>query len=75
MTELVRHHSNEGYRAGVIVYLGRIWMKIHYVANATPTRMKRTEERHMSVIGEVTPKQRRIFNKSVVTHGGKRGAI
>lgn len=73
--ELIRHKTTEGYRYGVVTQRGRKWMKIHYVAHPRPTRLPVSEERYMSPAGDLTTTQRRRFNRSVVAHGGKRGAI
>lgn len=75
MPDLIRHHTVEGYRHGVVTHRGRKWMKVHYVAAARPTRMKLEEERHMQTVCTLNTTQCRRFNKSVVVHGGKRGAI
>lgn len=73
--DIVRHATNEGVRHGVILSRGRKWMKIHYVAHATATKLPLEEERFMRVVGPMTSKQKTRFNKSVVAHGGKRGTI
>lgn len=75
MTELIRHHTPDGYRCGIITQRGRKWMRVHYVADAKPTRLPLTEERYMRPLGDLTPKQRRRFNQSVRNHGGMRGAV
>ena len=75
MIELIRHHTIEGYRCGVITMKGRKWLRVHYVGAARPTRMRLDEQRHMTTVCTLTAKQRRRFNKAAVIHGGKRGAI
>lgn len=75
MPELIRHHTPEGVRYGVVVHLGRKWMKVWYVAFPRATRMRVDEQRWMRPVGTLSPKQRKRFNQSVRRVGGKRGAI
>jgi len=73
--ELIRHHTTEGVRYGVVTYRGRKWMKVWYVAFPRATRLRVEEERWMQPAGTLSPKQKRRFNQSVRRMGGKRGAI
>jgi hypothetical protein len=73
--QLIRHHTPEGYRCGVVVKEGRKWIHFHYVADPRPRRLPKSEARYFTQLGDVTPKQRRQFNKAARAFGGKRGSI
>ena len=73
--QLIRTHIDGAYRVGVVIKEGPKWIHFHYVGAPRPTKLRKDAARYFTELGEITPKQRRRFNQSVVRFGGKRGAI
>jgi len=73
--DLIRTYVDGAYRVGVVTKTGRKWLHFHYVGAPRPVKLPKADARYFTVLGEISPKQRRIFNKAAVMAGGKRGAI
>lgn len=67
--ELIKHHTEKGYRVAVVVATGPKWMKLAYVGDKTIKKVRKTEQRYMVILGEARPKDIRRINQAARRNG------
>ena len=73
--ELIRHRTDEGFRVGIVVKTGPVWMHIAYVCEPRLRKVRLTERRYMEELGEARKKDIKRINQCARRFGAKRKLV
>jgi hypothetical protein len=73
--QIVRHHTDNGYRVAVIVSEGHKWLKLAYIGETHLKKVKVEEKRYMVDIREARPVDIRRVNKIARRFGASRKVV
>lgn len=67
--QLVKHHTDNGYRVAVVVKVGLKWLQLAYVGETKLKKVKKDEQRYMVELGEARPKDIKRINAAARRNG------
>lgn len=73
--KLVRYKTNEGVRTALVVKEGRKWMHVALIGETHLKKLRLTEQRYMTEMGDATKKQIAQFNRVARNFGASRRLV